>query len=268
MSVDLHIHTNCSDGTWNLDELLINLLKSQIKVFSITDHDTIENSQVMPEKLPAEPDLRYVVGVEISCTYQGQEHHITAYSFDSYNPALLKLLETNQQRRLEYNNRTIQLLEKMYPHITYSRYKDYTYERKRGGWKTFNFLLDAGIIASVPEYFELVKNLDNPVIYSDPVDVITTIKAAQGFAFLAHPNVYFQGNQMPEAELQQWIEFGISGIECYSSYCSLQDAEEYVQFCTRNNLLISAGSDCHGTFLPKQLGNPRVTLDMLNLGFI
>jgi predicted metal-dependent phosphoesterase TrpH len=165
MYVDLHIHTNCSDGTWTLDELLTNILESQIKVFSITDHDTIENSRAMPERLHTDHDVRYVIGVEISCTYMGQEHHITAYAFDRDNPALLKLLETNQQRRLEYNNRTIQLLEKMYPQIAYSRYEEYTYERSRGGWKTLNFLLDEGIITGLSEYFEFVQNLDLTVVF-------------------------------------------------------------------------------------------------------
>jgi hypothetical protein len=74
---------------------------------------------------------------------------------------------------------------------------------------------------------------------------------------------------MPDEELKKWIEFGIMGIECYSSYSSLQDSQEYVKFCQKHNLQISAGSDCHGTFiLERKLGNPKVTLDMVNLGFL
>jgi predicted metal-dependent phosphoesterase TrpH len=268
MYVDLHIHTNASDGTWSVAELLTNLLESHVQIFAITDHDTIANSRIMAETLKSEHPLRFVMGVEISCTYQRKEHHITTYAFDWNNPDLLNLLKSNQQKREDYNARTIRLLEQTYPQIAYSQYQDYNHDRRRGGWKTVSFLFDKGVIASLSDYFRIVKDLDLAVVFNDPAEVIATIKAAQGFAFLAHPNAYCQGNKMPETELQQWIEFGIAGIECYSSYCSLQDAAEYVKFCAKNNLLISGGSDCHGMFLPKQLGTPRVTLDMLNLGFI
>ncbi len=269
MYVDLHIHTNSSDGTWDVDQVLMNIRDNNIGMFSITDHDTIENSALMACKLD-ENDVKYVPGVEISCTYMNREHHIIAYAFDCRNLALLSLLETNQRLRREFNDTTIRLLAKIRPDVDYATYDAYQYERSRGGWKPLNFLFDKRVIATLPEYFQLLKELGQSLVFhADPVSVIRTIQEAQGAAFLAHPNAYFRGDKMPDEELKKWMNFGISGIECYSSYCSLQDAEEYAKFCRRNNLFISGGSDCHGTFiLSRKLRNPKITLDMLNLGFL
>jgi predicted metal-dependent phosphoesterase TrpH len=249
---------------------MTNLLDTNISVFSITDHDTIENSTRMLHKVAEYHAYQgqYVIGVEVSCTYLDKWYHVTAYAFDPYHEALLNLLETNRRRMHEHNDTTIKLLENHHPNIDYTKYKEYHHDRKRGGWKSLNFLLDEGIIHKLSEYFQLTKDLDNKVVFSDPLRVITTIREAGGFSFLAHPNAYFQGKKMPVEELQKWVALGISGIECYSSYCSIQEAQEYAEFCCHNNLFISAGSDCHGTFLPKKLGNPKVTLDMLNVEFI
>lgn len=268
MYVDLHIHTNSSDGTWDVDELLTNVRDNDINLFSITDHDTIENSTLMARRLDGS-DVRFVIGVEIACTYRNKEHHITTYAFDAQNQALLRLLEANRQVRYEYNNATIKLLEKIRPEVEFAKYEVYQHDSGRGGWKSLNFLLDEGIVANISEFFHLLKELDLSLVFHDPCHVITTIKEAHGFAFLAHPSAYCHGERMPDGELKKWIDFGISGIECYSSYCSVQDAEEYAKFCRKNNLLISGGSDCHGTFiLSRKLGHPKITPDMLNLGFM
>ena len=130
-------------------------------------------------------------------------------------------------------------------------------------------MIDEGIVQNTSEFFQLTRDLENPLVFTDPVNVITIIWESGGFPFLAHPSAYFQGERMSDEQLKKWIEFGIAGIECYSSYSSLQDAREYVKFCQKHNLQISAGSDCHGTFiLERKLANPKVTLDMLNLGFL
>ena len=78
--VDLHIHTTASDGTWTVQELLEFIIKRNIKIFSITDHDTIKNSLKMLYNTPNE--ICYCIGVEVSCTYKDQEYHITTYDFD------------------------------------------------------------------------------------------------------------------------------------------------------------------------------------------
>ena len=72
MRLDLHIHTTASDGTWSPKVLIRNLLDNDIGIFSVTDHDTTENSSLMADELD-DYDLRYIVGVEVSSTYPSVE---------------------------------------------------------------------------------------------------------------------------------------------------------------------------------------------------
>ena len=265
MFVDLHIHTDASDGTWNRHELIERLMEKGIDLFSITDHDTVENSRAIIDELEGY-GLKYTIGAEISCAYMDKGYHVTAYSFDANDTSLLQLLEENQRVWDDTEARMIRLLETDNPSIDYSKYENYQYQRNRGGPKSLNFLLDLGLIKNSSEWDDLQEKLGDSLTFKNPETIISTIKKAGGISFLAHPNVYFQGPSLPGKQLKKWIDFGISGIECYSSCPGPVMAEDYVRFCKKNNLLISGGSDCHGTFLSRKLGNPRITLDMLNLG--
>ena len=97
--------------------------------------------------------------------------------------------------------------------------------------------------------------------------MIGTVKAAGGICILAHPSAYVDGDLLPESTMEQFIEFGISGFECYTPY--RRDAEGqayYVDFCKRHGVRVSAGSDFHGAFTPdRKLADPPITTDMLNM---
>lgn len=270
MYVDLHIHTDVSDGTWDTNELMTHILAADISLFSITDHDAILNSYKMSQTLDAYPDFQgqFVIGAEVSCTWNDALYHITAYNFDPTNVAFQELLNTNTQTLQQYNDATIETLSTMLPGFDYEKYRAYRHNPKHGGWKGLNFMLDEGIIQHLSEFFEWLRKIDHTVMFRDPETVITTIRNAGGYAFMAHPKAVYRDHMMPEVDLRQWIEFGIAGLECYSTYCTLEEAEEYVKLCQKHNLYTSAGSDCHGTFiLERRLGHPRVTPDMVNLPF-
>ena len=60
--VDMHMHTTASDGTWTAEELLDGIIENNIKVFSITDHDSTFNSVSIIDRIP--DDICYMVGVD------------------------------------------------------------------------------------------------------------------------------------------------------------------------------------------------------------
>jgi 3',5'-nucleoside bisphosphate phosphatase len=269
--VDLHIHTTASDGTWDCDELIAELRQVKVSLFSITDHDTVKNSRAMLATIHTHHEFqgRFVVGAEISCTWQNRLYHLTAYNFDPDNARLLGLLEGNRQIQLAYNTAIMQALSERDGRLDLAKFRAYQYNRKRGGWNGLNFLLDEGIFRSVEEYLRVTRSLDFSITFPDPSVVIDTIRTAGGVAFLAHPTASWRGQRMPDAELDRWLELGLTGVECYSSYCSPEHSQAYVQFCRQRQAAISTGSDCHGTFVPERgLGQPHITLDQLNLPFL
>lgn len=265
--VDMHIHTSASDGTWTVEELLERIIERNIKVFSITDHETTYNSLRIMDNIPN--DICYVIGVEISCTYNDQEYHITAYNFDYENVELQELLEFNMLQKNENNTKIIKYLKDINRLTDIEDYFTYKYESNRGGWNSLNYLLDKNIIKNMGEYFEIMKRSNERLCFKDPKEVIDIINKAGGHSFLAHPSAYEKGDRLPLKVLEEWTDYGISGIECYSPYLKdIEDANYYVNFCNENNLMISAGSDCHGEFNNRTLGVPKVTMNEVKLDFV
>lgn len=265
--VDMHIHTTASDGTWTTEELLEHIVKNNIKVFSITDHDTTQNSVKIINNIPN--NICYVIGVEISCIYDGEEYHITAYDFDYENSKLNELLKFNQIQRKEFNTKIIQYMKEEGRIKDINDYYVYEYNRKRGGWESLNYLLDKNVARDIKEYFEIIKLSNERLYFKSPKEVIEIIKSAGGYAFLAHPSAYEKGEKLSLEVLEEWKDYGISGIECYSPYLkNIEDANYYIKFCEENNLMISGGSDCHGEFNNRTLGVPKVNIDKIKLEFI
>ena len=265
--VDMHIHTTASDGTWTITELLELIIKSDIKLFSITDHNTLENSIKMSNKIPK--NINYIIGAEISCTYNMQEYHITAYDFDYRNTELKNLIKFNQMQIKEFNSKIIKFVKEKNKIKDITDYYTYQYNRKRGGWESLNYLIDKNIVKDLNEYFEIIKLSDEKLYFKNPKEVIDIIKEAGGYSFLAHPSAYRKGDILPGEILKEWRDFGVSGIECFSPYLrNIEDGDYYVKFCNENNLMISAGSDCHGEFNNRTLGIPKVSIDKIKLDFI
>lgn len=265
--VDLHIHTAASDGTWTAEELLDRIVKNNIKLFSITDHDTIENSIKIQDFVPN--NIRYIIGVEVSCTYNGEEYHITAYDFDYKNTKLNDLLAFNRIQREEFNTKIIQYVKEEGRLKDIKDYYSYKYNRSRGGWESLNYLLDKDIVKNMGEYFEIIKLKNEKLYFKDPKEIIETIKEAGGYSFLAHPSAYKKGDKLSLGVLEEWRDYGISGIECFSPYLrSIEEASYYLRFCEENNLMVSAGSDCHGEFNNRILGIPKVSIDEIKMDFI
>jgi predicted metal-dependent phosphoesterase TrpH len=264
--VDLHIHTNASDGTWGVKELIDEVLKKDIRFFSITDHDDISN---VKEILNYELDdkLNFVKGVEISSSLDGIEFHITAYNYDIDNKKLNDLLKLNRKTRDDFNKKIIRYFEKVYNLKLLNQYNEYKHEHKRGGWKSLNFLIDNRLVTDLNDFFVKVSNMEEEMTFFHPKKIIEIVHKANGFAFLAHPASYFKERALSKEYIRQFADMGIDGLEAYSPYLdALEDAEYYIDFCQNNNLMFSAGSDCHGDFIEeRKVGKPSVFLEDINI---
>ncbi len=263
--VDMHMHTCASDGTWDAIELKEELLKNKINIFSITDHDCIENIKSMQEILKPSDNLIFIPGTELTCEYQGKEYHLTLYNFDVKNKQLLDMIKWTNESKLCSNNDYIKYVSEQYDNISFEDFENYEYDRKRGGWKSANYLIDKGIHKDFLYHLSDVGKSGLKAKLKDPEEVINTAKKSGGKIFLAHPSYHYRNSCMPMEELEFWLEAGIDGIECFSPY-NQGEEQYYIDFCRKNNLMISGGSDCHGMFIPsRKLGLPEVMLEDLNI---
>lgn len=265
LKTDLHIHTWASDGTWSPEILIEKLNEKKIKIFSITDHDTIKSSEEMVDIVP-ESEMIFIPGVEVASTYKDREYHLTVYK---YNKTLdfLNLIDWNNERRLEYNYKFIDLLSKKHENVGLDDYfNNYFEDPLRGGWKALNYLIDKGIYGSIFDYFDGLKETNLKLEFKDPEEVIEIAKKEGASVFLAHPSYYFKDGVMPLDELEYWKNAGIHGIECYTPYAPDKNRIDYYKdYCNKNDLMISGGSDCHGDFLTRQLGYPSINIKDLRI---
>lgn len=265
IKVDMHMHTCASDGTWDVHELREELIRNKINIFSITDHDSIENVKRMEEIIKPGDNLTYIHGVELTTSYDGREYHLTVYGFEDGNQGLIDLMNRTNNNRINSNKEYIEKYAAAKYGILPGDYEKYEYDRKKGGWKSANFMIDRGIHRDLPSHLRDVDESGYRALLAGPEETIKIAKKSGAKIFLAHPSYNYRDRYMPENEMKYWLEIGIDGMECYSPYNS-SFVQGYVDFCKKNNLMISGGSDCHGTFIgSRKLGVPHVELEDLNI---
>ena len=85
--IDLHIHTTISDGTDTPEELLPLVKEAGLDVFSVTDHDSVKASRIIPPLLK-DGDPAFISGVEFSCKDEEGKYHILGYAYDPEAPSI------------------------------------------------------------------------------------------------------------------------------------------------------------------------------------
>lgn len=258
--VDLHIHTTTSDGTLTPEELIIELKKNHIDTFAITDHDATDSISKTITLAKAN-HLNFIPGIELSTTYFDKEIHLLVYGIDPNCPLLKELIIHNRGIR---NRQSLQIIERASLDVGNVSLEDYLiYERnpKNGGWKSENYLRARGAIESLNDFFDFANQVP-PMIFPSPLELIPKLKEKGYQIILAHPPAYFNGQLLQDSFLDPLVDAGLDGIECFSPYYkSPFEKDHYLNYCREKNLLITAGSDYHGDFIPsRKLGNPAVTL--------
>ncbi|MDR1621722.1 MAG: PHP domain-containing protein, partial [Synergistaceae bacterium] len=108
LKIDLHLHSDCSDGVLSPDELVRELRAKRVSAASLTDHDTIDGVKSFLTRC-RRASIKGVAGVELSAAHDGVLH-ILGYRFDVENEALRSALEQNRKAR---NLRNVRICEKL-----------------------------------------------------------------------------------------------------------------------------------------------------------
>lgn len=268
--IDLHMHTDASDGGWSAPGLLTKLQQAGVDCFSLTDHDMTDNVDTM-QALAAQAAIGFIPGIEVSSWMDGIQYHITAYGCDIQNKALQALLADNRARLLRQHHDIIDYFatHRPRPGLSIADFEAHHFIKPRVGYRNLSYLLEIGAVTDIGDYFGTISSVGFSVIHVPPGDAIAAIRGAGGHPFLAHPPAYRKGARLAESELDHWREMGMAGIECFSSYYKTpEDSQYYIDYCHRYGLQISGGSDFHGWTPELSPGKPAVYLDQLSLAFV
>ena len=154
MKIDLHIHTSASDGTWSPETLIQNVIQAGIEIFSVTDHDTVENIAAVSD-LAIGTDLTFIRGVEINAYSDGHIFHILGYNIDTENERLNNILLKNRAFFEHQNKHSMAILRERRHPVSPDEYDRYINNPERGGWKALNYAIDKGLCQSYKDFFNL-----------------------------------------------------------------------------------------------------------------
>ena len=261
-TIDLHIHTNASDGTDSPQSLLWNIQKAGINIFAVTDHDTIRGALAMKRIVP--PGLRFIQGIEFSCiTQSGHKCHILGLNYDENNLEFQRALSEGDNLRHAKFHRRIELLRSQFG-ITFTdeEMDSLTKIPSVGKPHLANMIVSKGLAQDKQE--AITNYINKCKTGVDRISASTAIKAvlsAGGVPVWAHPLGGEGEPELPEASFRQvvteLVAYGLKGLECWYSKYKAVKCEWLVKEAQRRGLLVSGGSDYHGT-------NKTVPLGRLN----
>jgi len=250
MKIDLHTHSTISDGTLTPNEIFESAVQNNLEVISITDHDTID---ALNDITNIPENLIFIKGVEISAEFP-KTLHILGYDFDPSNEDLSKTLKELQDFRKKRNLKIQENMAKLGFHISSEELVTEAKGEIVGRPHFAKLMHKKGYVNSYQEAFDkyLAKG---KLLYLnkkrlEPQKAIELILNAGGIPVLAHPYQTKLNDDELELLIKELKEYGLIGIEVFYSQHTRKQEQLYLQFASKYNLLITAGSDFHGNNTP------------------
>ncbi|MCF0123486.1 MAG: PHP domain-containing protein [Ruminiclostridium sp.] len=257
-TIDLHMHSAASDGTDAPEELAAQIRRAGLRVFSLTDHDTLDGCIVLMDHLPE--NLTFIPGIEFSCIAQGKKCHILGYGYDPKAPSMAQALEAGRALRMEKLNRRLRHLDMVHGIRFSGEDLDWLFSLNSPGKPHLAQLIVRHNRAENAEeairtYIDGCKGGDDRI---DAELAIRGILEAGGIPVWAHPlggegEKHISGDEF-SARLRILMGLGIQGLECFYSRYTREEEAFLLQEAQRHNLLVSGGSDYHGTAMDIPLG--------------
>ena len=260
--IDLHIHSNKSDGILSPKEIIDEAVKNKVDTICISDHDTVEAYTDELINYAAEKNINLIKGVEIS-TQDGVGIHVLGYNIDINNKELNDMLyRLRNSRHIYLHDVTKKLNELGYKvnleelekidAVTKAHISDDIVKNKENEellLKTFNHIPNKG------EFIETIMNEGCPAYVKKttitPKEAADVIRKANGKVVFAHPVALKYEDNLEIDDVQRIVnDMNPDGIEAYYHYVDRNDnrvdeVEKWKEFAKKNNKFVTIGSDFH-----------------------
>ncbi|GAA2142361.1 PHP domain-containing protein [Actinomadura napierensis] len=257
MRIDLHCHSDVSDGTRPPAEVVRRARANGVDVLALTDHDTVAG---WDEAAAALPDgLTLVPGVELSCKHDGRSLHMLGYLFDPSEPVLAAELARIRDDRVIRARTMVDRLRELGADVTWERVRELARGEAVGRPHIARAMIEAGVVATPDEAFTPDWIAEGGRAHADryaldPERAIRLVRAAGGVCVLAHPRTRRGGYVFSDEVIAALAAAGLAGIEIDHPD---QDAGERaaLRALARDLGLAATGSsDDHGALTGDRLG--------------
>ncbi len=260
MRIDLHTHSDVSDGTLTPAEVMAASVDAGLDVVALTDHDGIDGwteAATEAERV----GVSFVPGVELSCRWYAVEPaiplHLLAYYVDPTEPALTAEMARVREARQRRAERIVERMRADGVDVTWDEVRAYAAGGTVGRPHLAQALIQRGLAATVGEAFEpsmLGERWRLPKEDTDVFLALRLVRDAGGVPVFAHPRATKRGRIVPDSLIEEMAGHGLFGLEADHEDHSPEQREEVRALASRLGLIVTGSSDFHGANKPVALG--------------
>lgn len=261
LNVDLHCHSNVSDGVLTPAAVAARAKAKGVDVWALTDHDEVDG---IPEAraAAAQCGLTFVPGVEISITWAGETVHIVGLQIDETNDALIKGLAATRSGRERRAHEIAAQLAAAGIHGAFEGALKYVGNPDLISRTHFaRYILELGICIEIGEVFRKYLTEGKPGYvphrWATLQEAVTWIRGAGGIAIVAHPGRYHFSDLAFDAFFNEFKQWGGTAIEVMTGSHTVDQYAYFAKVAKKYGFLASRGSDFHGP------GESRIELGAL-----
>lgn len=267
MRIDLHTHSNVSDGTEAPGAVMASAAAAGLDAVALTDHDSTAGWGEAAEAART-LGLVFVPGMEVSCrTEDGISVHVLSYLHDPSHPGLLAEIAKSRSARVSRAERMVERLAEDYP-ISWADVQEQVAPGATIGRPHIaDALVAAGVVPSRSAAFAGILTGRSRYFVAhyapDPAHAVRLIRDAGGVPVFAHPEASARGRVVGEQTYLEMIDAGLAGLEI-EHRDNPQDGRAYLRrLAAEHSLLVTGSSDYHGTGKPNLLGENTTSSEVL-----
>jgi predicted metal-dependent phosphoesterase TrpH len=264
MKMDLHLHTDMSDGSDSPLELLEKIEAAVFDVFSVTDHDDLRaNAVILSAMRQHSYTAKFITGCEMASVFESRNLHLLCYNFDPQSESVKEMIAEGAALRR-------QRITILFDHLRYKHNIEIPQEYQAdivsravpGKVHIAEAIHKMGYQMTTGDIFRnYLDDMENREFKIDAKRVIDKVQRAGGVVSFAHPIEVQKEYNLDFAQIGQMTkrlkDNGLAAIEVYHSAQGKKEVSEYKNMATQTGLLISGGSDYHGK--NKKVGLGRLT---------
>lgn len=245
MPVDLHVHTTASDGKNSPAEVVARAAGLGLEALAITDHDTLGGIGPAVQAGQAR-GIEIVPGIELSTEADGVEIHILGYLMELDHQELTRQIALFRRNRFERIEKMVVKLQELGFRVEMEKVLALAGTGSVGRPHLAAAMVEAGIVNDLKEAFRQYIGAGCPAYVPrykvTPEAAIQLIRQAKGLPVLAHPGLSDAGALVPHL-----VQNGLLGLEAYHPAHTWQLSEYYCRLAQEHKLVITGGSDYHGS---------------------
>lgn len=251
MNVDLHCHSNLSDGALSPQDLVALAQQRKVDMLAVTDHDNIDCYNEINRSMGG---IKIITGVELSTTWRNMGIHIVGLNMDLSNSTLLQGIDYQTKARALRAQLIDRKLNDLGLDNCLEGARRYSGGNQIGRPHFAKYLVEIGAVSNMQQAFKRYlgagKAGDIKQQWAELGDVISWIRSAGGVAVLAHPTKYNMTRTKLCLLLEDFVQLGGEAIEVISGSQTASITDSMSKLCQQFNLLASCGSDFHAPSQP------------------